>query len=262
MDFFTMSKIIKNLCIGHKPPDFVAPIDYLMLCPKSMGMPNELILSDDRFGYHIDGTSLAEYSQLFGLRDILNSGDMHADGLYLFQYRKFISPLFGGYESVAPWVRVITPEMAATLFPESTMINDIQTDLIVGALFNFNESISDNYSKAHVTEDLVTFSAACAESNNLTHEDIKMLASMRGIIPSPALCFISTKLFLEMMDTLHEICFTFMKHYHVKRTGYQSRSTGYLLERLHSLLICKKIMNGSLNETGVWNRYVINTEIN
>ena len=232
-----------------------------MLCPESLGLPNELVIRDDRFGSNYDGASLAEYSQLFGLAELIESGDFDADGLFLFQYRKFISPITGGYESVAPWVKILSPSNAADVFPDLESFNEHSDQMIIGSIFNFGESISGNYSKVHVTEDLVTFSAACSESGAIPPSDIKLLASMHGIIPSPALCYISTHHFLELMKPLKMACEAFMKHYHVKRTGYQSRSTGYLLERLHSLLICQRVMNSSIDNPIIWNRYVINTDI-
>lgn len=256
-----MQKIIKYVCIGHKPPDFQPPLDYLMLCPEPLGLPNEMVIRDDRFGANFDGASLAEYSQLFGFAELIESGDFDADGLFLFQYRKFLSPIIGGYESVAPWVKVLSPKNAADVFPGIETIHNHSNQLIVGSIYNFGESISDNYSKAHVTEDLVTFAAACADSGVITPSDIKLLASMHGIIPSPALCYIPTSNFVELMKPLKMVCESFMKHYHVKRTGYQSRSTGYLLERLHSLLICQSVMNSRIENPIIWNRYVINTDI-
>ena len=256
-----MSKETKLICVGHKPPDFYPLVDYLMLCPSSLNMPNELVISDDRFGKEIDGASFAEYSQLFGLAELIKSGDIRADTLYLFQYRKFISPFSGGFDSIAPWVKILPPNLASELFPQANILEDISNSLIVGSIFDFGESVADNYSKAHVTEDLVTFAAACSESCELSSSDIKLLASMRGIIPSPALCFIKVELFLEIMKILKNVCMIFIKNYYSKREGYQSRSTGYLLERLHSLIICQKIMNGQLSDSIVWNRYVINAGI-
>lgn len=256
-----MDKIIKHICVGHKPPDFTPPSDYIMLCPSSLYMANELVISDKRFGTHFDGASLAEYSQLFGLAKLISAGDVQADGFFLFQYRKFISPASGGYDSVASWVKVLSPDMATNFFPTSDAIRNLTNKLVVGDIFNFGESISDNYSRVHVNEDLVAFAAACGQSENINPADIKMLATMRGIVPSPALCYIETDVFLKFMLILQEVANVFMTHYYVKRNGYQSRSLGYLLERLHSVLICQNIINDNLSNVGTWNRFVVNTEI-
>jgi hypothetical protein len=52
----------------------------------------------------------------------------------------------------------------------------------------------------------------------------------------------------------------FSTHYHVKRDGYQRRVAGYLLERLHSVLLCKWLMDGSEPTINVWQRYVVTNE--
>lgn len=253
-------KILK-VCVGHKVPDFNPGPDHLMLCPNTLGLPNELVLSDDRFGSKFVGSSLAEYSQLFGLADLLSSGAISADMLFLFQYRKFISPNEGGYQSVASWVKVISRTQGSELFPSRDTLLGYKGNLIVGSLLDLNESISASYAKVHVIEDLVTFSAACSESGMVNDVTIKQLASMRGIIPSPALCYVSVELFINLMNILRAVTNAFMPYYHTRRDGYQMRSTGYLLERLHSVLICQLISDGFISSAGIWNRYVVNPEI-
>jgi hypothetical protein len=256
-----MDNRTKLYCVGHKPPDFTPPIDYAMLCPKSLGISNEIVISDDRFGINVDGASLAEYSQLFGLAELIKSGDIAATHLYLFQYRKFISPILGGYESIAPWVKVLSPNMSPHIFPSPEHLYNITNNLIVGDVFNFGESIAQSYSKTHVLEDLTAFTAACAGCDKISPDLIKSLINMNGIIPSPTLCAISVDLFLSLMEVLKEVSEIFMDNYYVRRIGYQSRSTGYLLERLHSQLILQLITKDSLSDVLTWQRYVVNTEI-
>lgn len=254
-------KNIKKICIGHKAPEFKPTDNFIMLCPESTGVHDEIIISDHRFGINYDGASLAEYSQLFGLAEMIKSGDFIADGLYLFQYRKFISPKFGGYDSVASWTKVLSSEMAADFFPDQDSLKKIGDKLIVGSILDFGESISKNYSRVHEIEDFVNFSVACSSNSNINLTDLKLLSGMRGIIPSPALCYITPELFLEFIGILRETCDIYMKNFHIKRSGYQMRSTGYLLERLHSLLICKKLLNAEISSPLIWNRFVINTDI-
>jgi hypothetical protein len=232
-----------------------------MLCPFSLGIPNELVIDDNRFGSSVDGSSLAEYSQLFGLHDRLLSGDIVADDLFLFQYRKFISPSVGGLESASPWVRVLTPEMVSGIFPSTTQLETFASRLAVGSVFDFGQSISANYALVHVIDDLVMFSAACAESGELTPEDIKSFATLRGIIPSPAVCYIQSDLFVKIMGILRNVWDHYYPHYHIQRTGYQRRGAGYMLERLHSYFLCKWLMDNSEPDIKIWQRYVVTDTI-
>lgn len=252
-----MSKRLKIYCIGHALPLFAPPVPFEILCPSPLGVANELVVDDNRFGPSVDGSSLAEYSQLFGLHDRLLSGDIVADDLFLFQYRKFISPSFGGFESVSPWVRVLPPEMAPGIFPSIEQLNTLGPRLAVGSVFDFGESISSNYARVHIIEDLVMFTAACAKSQALNQVDIRSFATLRGIIPSPAVCYIQVDLFIKIVDILKSVWDHYYPHYQLVRTGYQRRVAGYLLERLHSFLLCKWLMDNSEPDIRIWQRYVI-----
>jgi len=252
-----MSRILKAYCVGHTKPLFEPPVAYEMLCPQSLGMPGEIVIDDNRFGPTIDGTSLAEYSQLFGLSELLSAGDIVADDLYLFQYRKFLSPNSGGAASTASWVRVLGPEEGARIFPTLEQLKALSARVVVGSLLDLTESISSNYARVHVIDDLVLFAAACARNSQLSASDIKSFATFGGMIPSPALCFIRTELFIKIMEILKETWNEYYRNYHIVREGYQRRVAGYLLERLHSHLLCKWLLDGSEPEIGAWGRYVV-----
>jgi hypothetical protein len=253
-----MPPIIQSFCVGHTTPMFNPSVDYTMLTPKPLGTGREIVIEDQRFGEHIDGSSLAEYSQLFMLAQMIESGDITADKLFLFQYRKFLSPVKdAGVPANAPWVRVLRPNEAVAAFPTLELMQSLPSRLIVGSLQDLGSSISGNYALAHVIEDLVMFSAACAASQQINPGDIQSLATMHGIIPSPALCFTEADLFVRVMRMLEAVWREFSTHYHVRRDGYQRRVAGYLLERLHSVLLCKWLMDGTEPNIHLWQRYVV-----
>jgi len=252
---------IKKICIGHKPPDFCIPEDTIIACPFSLGLNNEIVISDERFGINKFGSSLAEYSQLFGLMDMIGSGDIVADQVYLFQYRKFITPVNVVYNSVASWVKVLSPKMAEGAFPSDEMLYSKLGSIVLGDLLDFGESIQDNYKRNHVGDDFSNFIAACARSELVLSTDLDLMNSMRGIIPSPALSFIPVEVLFSLIDVLKSVAFIFGDQYYVERRGYQSRSTGYLLERLHSVLLCNRLMSGLDEKMISWNRVVVNHEL-
>jgi hypothetical protein len=254
------NKIIKHICIGHKAMDYSPNVDYMYLTPISLGIHNEFVIEDTRFGENVNGQSLSEYSQLFGLMDMIKSGEVNADYLHLFQYRKFLSPTNGGYNSIASWVKILTPDMATKFFPKEEDFQIENTNLITGGIFNFGESNVSMYNKTHVLEDFLMF-VACCKDNKISNEDIRFFSMMHGIIPSPTLTFISVELFIKHMEILKRIGLDYLNNYHVNRIGYQSRSIGYLLERLHSKIIYDELSHGNLINIPVWNRFVINSNI-
>lgn len=248
---------LRAFCIGHVPPVFSPGIDYTMLCPKALGIPGEIVIEDNRFGPAVDGTSLAEYSQLFVLADLLSTGDIVADNLFLFQYRKFISPRIGGAQSVSPWIRVLRPEEAGTFFPTLEQLQPHSGKTIVGSLFELGGSTAANYVLVHVVDDFALFIAACARSRFLSESDIKGFTTFRGLIPSPAVAHISAPLFVRIMTILNDVWVRMFPILHIPREGYQRRSAGYLMERLHSYLLCKWLLDDNTQPINLWQRYVV-----
>ena len=109
----------------------------------------------------------------------------------------------------------------------------------------------------HEIDDLVMFSAACAESPYINEDVIRELATFRGIIPSPALCYIDAVSLITISKVLKDVWIRYVSKYQIVREGYQRRVSGYLLERLHSILLCQWLRQGDNKEIEVWNRYVI-----
>ena len=103
------------------------------------------------------------------------------------------------------------------------------------------------------------FAVACAESDVLNQADIKYFTTISGIIPSPSVCFIQVDLFIKIMKNLKTVWDYYYPSYHIPRTGYQHRVSGYLLERLHSFLLCKWLMDNSEPDINIWHRYTVTT---
>ncbi len=243
-------------CIGHQPPCFVSPLPYTMLCPSPLGLPGERVIADQRFGPGVDGGALAEYSQLFGLADLLQAGDVVADRLYLFQYRKFLGLRPGGGPSNAPWLRVLRPDNAALFVPTPEELLALPQPVVVGELQGLGASVAANYAEAHVADDFACFTA-CLAADGMPLAEVKRLASLQGFIPSPALCLVDTPLFLQHMAVLQRVWRLFTSHCAAPRQGYQRRVAGYLLERLHSHLLLQGLHDGSQPQVGTAQRYVV-----
>ena len=251
-----MTATVRAFCIGHVPPVFAPLLPYTMLCPKPLGLSNELVIADARFGPDINGAMLAEYSQLFGLQDMIEAGDVVADKLYLFQYRKFVGFQFGGTAANAPWVRILKPVQAAALLPNQAQLEAAPHAMVVGSVNPLGSSMAKHYATVHVIDDLVMFTVVLPECG-LQPADIRQFTTQQGLIPSPALCLVDTPLFLRQMRVLRAAWNAYARHYHVLREGYQMRVAGYLLERLHSHLLCQWLMDGSQPHVGLGHRYVV-----
>lgn len=250
------STALRAFCVGHVAPTFRPSLPYTMLCPRSLGLPGEMVLADERFGAAVHGAALAEYSQLFGLQDLLEAGDVVADRLYLFQYRKFIGFRAGGQASTAPWVRMSSAAEASALMPSLDELHEAPHAVVVGSMFELGSSVAQNYALVHVTDDLVSF-AGCLHACGMDAAAVRRFASFRGLLPSPALCLVDTSIFLQHMRQLRAVWQAYAPAAEVRREGYQMRVAGYLLERLHSHLLCHDLLAGSLPDVGIGHRYVV-----
>jgi hypothetical protein len=251
-----MNAIVRAFCIGHVRPVFEPTLPFTMLCPKALGLPGEVVLPDHRFGPGIQGAVLAEYSQLFGLQDLLEAGDIVADRLYLFQYRKFIGFRAGGQAATAPWLRIAPPDQARTLMPTLEELQGTPHAVVVGSMYPLGGSVATNYALVHVIDDLVAF-AGCLHACGMGAAEVRRFASFQGLLPSPSLCLVDTALFLRQMRVLRSAWNEYAAHAHVAREGYQMRVAGYLLERLHSHLLCQWLLDGSQNGVGLGHRFVV-----
>ncbi len=251
-----MTPRLRAFCIGHQAPCFLPPLAYTMLCPAPLGLPGEVVMADERFGPAVDGGTLAEYSQLFGLAERLQAGELQAERLYLFQYRKFLSLRPGGGPSNAPWLRVLRPDNAALFMPTPDELLALPQPVVVGALQGLGVSVAANYAEAHVADDFACFTA-CLAADGMPLAEVRRFVSLQGFIPSPALCLVDTALFLQHMAVLKRVWQRFHAQCAVPRQGYQRRVAGYLLERLHSHLLLQGLHDGSQPEVGVGHRYVV-----
>ena len=251
-----MTPTVRAFCIGHVRPVFEPALPFTMLCPKPLGLPGEVVLPDDRFGPGIHGAVLAEYSQLFGLQDLLEAGDIVTDRLYLFQYRKFIGFKAGGLQASAPWLRIAPPAEARSLMPTLDALEATPHPVVVGSMYRLGGSVAHNYALVHVIDDLVAF-AGCLHACGMDAAAVRRFASFQGLLPSPALCLVDTPLFLRQMRVLRAAWNEYAAHAFVAREGYQMRVAGYLLERLHSHLLCQWLLDGSQAGVGIGYRYVV-----
>ncbi|MEO5629127.1 MAG: hypothetical protein ABIQ62_05090 [Thermomonas sp.] len=250
------SATLRAFCIGHVPPRFAPALVYTMVSPRPLGVPGELVLSDQRFGPGLDGAALAEYSQLFGLQDMLEAGDLVADRLYLFQYRKFIGLRAGGAPAMEPWVRIARSEEAAMLCPTAEQLLAAPQPVVVGSMHALGGSVAQQYALVHVVDDMVMF-AACLASAGMDTAAVKRFTTFQALIPSPALCLVDVPLFLQHMRVLREAWTTFATHCAVSREGGQRRVAGFLLERLHSHLLFQSLLDGSQPHVGIGHRFVV-----
>lgn len=230
---------MKFYCISHKPPQFKPPTPYCMVSPLHHSSEH-IIIPDDYFGDNFHGYFLSEYCQLFGLATHL-SKIVDAEPIYIFQYRKFIS--IKNYHRMSQNISYATPcssTLAPHLFPTLSDLTGIKDKFILGPLLHVGR-IEEQYAKYHIAEDFHRFLISLEKVDGFDSLKIEKFANCPLLIPAPSLGLTNKKIFIKHMKTLKSAWSFFSENFLIPREGYQRRVGGFLLERLHSFLICLEI---------------------
>ena len=238
---------MKYYCIGHKPPTFLISESYIHVSPNVYPELNQLIVPDDLYGEKFDGRILAEYTQLFGLAEYLKDAPRD-EKFYIFQYRKFISLRQPSTLSTnQPYAYAASSTESALLFPSQDELSVLGDELLIGnAFINFG-TFSKHYEISHHGSDFSAFMISLYSAGGFNEQRIKNFINYPILLPAPSLGVFRVDIFLKHMEVLKVVWAHFAEHFLVARHGYQRRVGGFLLERLHSFLICEDISNKIYN---------------
>lgn len=230
-----------NVCLGHLPfPQSHERHIDLMVAPVLIAGPRRLALVEDsRFGVH--GSALSEYAQLLWLAEHLQSLAGDCDHVRIFHYRRLVAaaaPTVGRRSSNLQWATVIQPSELDAFEAEFDRVSR-------GEVFNtpvqFQAGMLHQYAVNHVLEDMLNFAKFLTAQGILSDTECAEFLAARVHIPSCNIGVFTTRCYAEIFDTLRSAATFLDSPYFVLRPGYQRRSVGFLLERLHSHLILRRI---------------------
>lgn len=233
-----------NVCLGHLafPQHYDRHVD-LMIAPVLLSGPKRFALVEDS-SFGPNGSSLSEYVQLFWLLDNLAPLISDRNFIRIFHYRRFVSPEtppIGRRSSNLPWATTIH---AADLDAFDSSFSRNCDSEIFNTPVQFHGGMLYQYAQSHVLEDMLNFSKFLTENSILTPLDCAEFLSMQIHIPSCNIGIFTKHAYIEIFRTLRKAAGFLDSPYFVLRTGYQRRSVGFLLERLNSYLIIKRIRCG------------------
>jgi len=245
-----MSDKILNICVSHRPPTFRVPSPYLLVAPTD-APPIETVVAPDLWNGEIyDGKVLSEYAQLFFLaknrKDLLRFSHIH-----FFQYRKFVSDVYGGTAAAnIPYSRTTTPDSATRIFRSPDQLEASGHDFFTGPIWQMKTTAAIQYGRHHHIEDLMLFVVAMRQHPFFDDQTCKEFVCATQMIPSPALGMVPTKAFFDMQAILMAVWEHYFTSFYSPRSGYQRRVGGFLLERLHSFLLLKHIHQSDRHTAG------------
>ena len=229
-------------CVGHKPPLFNPKISYTYVSTRvDMSREiNTLHIPDNKFGEKFHGCILSEYTQLFGLAEFLKDSPS-SEKIYIFQYRKFISLRPGVHlSSNQPYSYACSPAEGRALFPTKDDLLGVGDKLLLGPAIRLR-SLAHQYSIVHLVEDFCKFILTINSLSEFDQKRCENFINCEIMIPAPSLGLTNVGLFLKHMEILRLAWEHYSTHFSISREGYQRRVGGFLLERLHSFLLCEGI---------------------
>jgi hypothetical protein len=253
----------QKIIIGHKVPTFDISADDIFLGGDAPPTARQLVLvGDDDMGASYDGRVIAEYFYLFYF---FLSGRLPApetDFYYVIQYRKFLSRDPNAPSPAAMPYLLTCP---ASAVPERDLPREYLEDLCrnskeaCGPILQIG-NLAKNYSKYHEVEDFCGFLSAMTMCGCFTRSEIKEFVYFPYLIPSPSVGLLKTSHLLDDLRLLSSVWMIFFGSFYTARSGYQRRVGGYLLERLHSFLMLKRLMKTNFKDVEICPQYVVSED--
>jgi hypothetical protein len=226
-----------NICIGHTPfpNEFFEYVD-LMIAPKYFyaSYPRAVINDCD---YGSERGDLSEYAQLIWLYDNYEKVVGKKKFVRLFQYRRFVSPNEFGDLCSHMWAKRIDVED----LKDCHSIFERQANMeMFNRPLSLPETVRGQYADCCVEEDIINFALYLKTIGKLTDsEEIKFLTSTT-LIPAANMGIFDRDHLYWLLAELKEASGFMLSKFYVKRSGYQRRVMGFLLERYNSFLLLHK----------------------
>jgi len=229
-----------KLFIGHKPPDFgLWPgFTYASQHGGDFPLPRDPLLDA------ISSNVLSEYHTLFMLRRKLEESGHNEGLLTICQHRRFVLNQALGQPALnLPSSWMINAATAASL--DTQLLEPRQGDYLIGSPLVLASNILDQYHLHHPLRDLLRFLADLIDAGLINAGDAHNILNLKVFIPVPGCGVFPVRAFLKIFSLLEQCTRAWHAAGYIPRSEYQSRVTGFMLERLNSyLLICYMTENG------------------
>jgi hypothetical protein len=233
-----------NICLGHRPfPDDHADFVDLLVSPNIVGgsIRRKAFVPDELNGPH--GHALSEYGHLIWIYRNLDALAAGYEYLNVFQYRRFVSPtpVTGQRVIGDDWVTAIPETGLADL---AHCFDRAQHAMLFNTVTDVPDTIAGQYASAHVFSDILAFADFLVAERILDPVTTVEFLGAKSAVFSCAIGVYRVDAYRAIFSVLERAARFLHSPGFTPREGYQRRSVGFLLERLHSFLITKFLSNG------------------
>ncbi len=233
--------------VGHKSPAFKPRENHVFLGSIAPGnVARSVFIDDETLGHRYSGRLISEYLQLFCYFLESDGPSDKPNFVYIYQYRKFLSRIPGSRSPRSmPYLYGAYPFEVDSRNLDEAYLDQCSKEsrIAVGPILSVG-AMASNYAKFHIIEDFVAFCVAMQESNLFTASQITEFINFPLLIPTPSVGFHDLKTLKSDLTILATVWGLFYVNSFRKRDGYQRRVGGFLLERLHSFLLIRRLSGG------------------
>jgi hypothetical protein len=234
--------------IGHKAPDFplwpgFSYFEYQRRMPK-----------DKSFSENMNEDSIfCEYSAIFNLaRKLRGEGVQNGDLITICQHRRFVLNEPKGRPAINLPAHVIPPDDMLNVVFGMELLPRHRQNFLIGSALGLNNGIMHQYAQSHYIRDILRFCSDLVDSDIFNNAEAEDFINQKVLIPAPNCGTFEAEFFLDMMDTIEAAARVFWGGgYKAYDDTYQFRVLGFLLERLNSWILLRRLAQRSVDLNSV-----------
>jgi hypothetical protein len=246
-----------NICLGHQPfPEaYTDHVDIFLTCKRLYGQNRSIYLDDAMWGPH--GGALSEYAQLFWLSDNFDRVVGDAEFVRIFQYRRFISRHGAGRDTNAPYISQIRIEELSQFAADFSRVEDEE---LFSRPFQFGGGMLGQFAPVHPLDDLLAVVRFLLGREHLSPAMAAAFLREEYLIPACNMGVFRRETLKTILEWLRPVGDYLQSPDFVAREGYNRRSLGFILERLHSFIILDLMRSGQAPQN--FGNHIVMSEIN
>ncbi|QBE64018.1 hypothetical protein [Pseudoduganella lutea] len=224
-------------CISHKDPGWPLP-PFMTVVGTGGYVPEHGIgMSVHCPQFAFKNNQLGEYAALFMIRRVLE--EAHATGFVgICHYRRYALTVEIG--EARGFNFHAHPDQLRQLAPEAFYADGATP--IISVPVGFAGTVLQQYAANAVGRDLLMFFGDAIDSGVVTNDEAAQFLSGNSFITAGNVGVIPVDWFVDILGDIEKVVARFSHNHYIRREGYDERSMGLCCERLHSLLLTRKVL--------------------